>query len=115
MLQLAAAAFAEMAARRRRAIRAGRQRSVGRDPVAGHPAGDMASIRGHAVAARGAAFDQISIRHIFIRSSARSEEHTSELQSLMRISYAAFCLKKKTQSNTIITVMYITMRPHVPT
>src|SRR3546814_3616731 len=33
---------------------------------------------------------------------ARSEEHTSELQSLMRISYAVFCLKKKTnikQSN----------------
>src|SRR3546814_3192571 len=29
----------------------------------------------------------------------RSEEHTSELQSLMRISYAVFCLKKKTQSN----------------
>src|SRR3546814_6282193 len=28
---------------------------------------------------------------------ARSEEHTSELQSLMRISYAVFCLKKKTQ------------------
>src|SRR3546814_10331528 len=27
---------------------------------------------------------------------ARSEEHTSELQSLLRISYAAFCLKKKT-------------------
>src|SRR3546814_6042168 len=30
----------------------------------------------------------------------RSEEHTSELQSLMRISYAVFCLKKKTQENT---------------
>src|SRR3546814_1155061 len=29
--------------------------------------------------------------------SNRSEEHTSELQSLMRISYAVFCLKKKTQ------------------
>src|SRR3546814_9774231 len=29
----------------------------------------------------------------------RSEEHTSELQSLMRISYAIFCLKKKTQNN----------------
>src|SRR3546814_9273759 len=29
---------------------------------------------------------------------ARSEEHTSELQSLMRISYAVFCLKKKTHS-----------------
>src|SRR3546814_1550603 len=30
----------------------------------------------------------------------RSEEHTSELQSLMRTSYAVFCLKKKTQNNT---------------
>src|SRR3546814_5732596 len=30
-------------------------------------------------------------------SSLRSEEHTSELQSLMRISYAVFCLKKKKQ------------------
>src|SRR3546814_5969659 len=30
---------------------------------------------------------------------ARSEEHTSELQSLMRSSYAVFCLKKKTNSN----------------
>src|SRR3546814_6250846 len=31
---------------------------------------------------------------------ARSEEHTSELQSLMRISYAVFCLKKKNQHKT---------------
>src|SRR3546814_9370146 len=30
----------------------------------------------------------------------RSEEHTSELQSLMRISYAVFCLKKKTEKET---------------
>src|SRR3546814_3921279 len=30
----------------------------------------------------------------------RSEEHTSELQSLMRISYAVFCLKKKTNTTT---------------
>src|SRR3546814_3748627 len=30
---------------------------------------------------------------------ARSEEHTSELQSLMRISYAVFCLQKKTNTN----------------
>src|SRR3546814_4081027 len=30
-------------------------------------------------------------------AAARSEEHTSELQSLMRISYAVFCLKKKKQ------------------
>src|SRR3546814_5535637 len=33
------------------------------------------------------------------RSAGRSEEHTSELQSLMRISYAVFCLKKKTTYN----------------
>src|SRR3546814_6914151 len=32
----------------------------------------------------------------------RSEEHTSELQSLMRISYAVFCLKKKNKSHTHI-------------
>src|SRR3546814_1763398 len=31
------------------------------------------------------------------RANSRSEEHTSELQSLMRNSYAVFCLKKKTQ------------------
>src|SRR3546814_4689212 len=31
--------------------------------------------------------------------AGRSEEHTSELQSLMRISYAVFCLKKKNQKN----------------
>src|SRR3546814_5580858 len=32
--------------------------------------------------------------------AARSEEHTSELQSLMRISYAVFCLKKQKSTNT---------------
>src|SRR3546814_6887222 len=36
-----------------------------------------------------------------LRCGARSEEHTSELQSLMRISYAVFCLKKKTTQNHI--------------
>src|SRR3546814_5667756 len=36
---------------------------------------------------------------IFSRSKDRSEEHTSELQSLMRISYAVFCLKQKTRHN----------------
>src|SRR3546814_8327741 len=34
------------------------------------------------------------------RRRQRSEEHTSELQSLMRISYAVFCLKKKNQNET---------------
>src|SRR3546814_2427033 len=33
--------------------------------------------------------------------AARSEEHTSELQSLMRISYAVFCLKKKKHTKTL--------------
>src|SRR3546814_3342410 len=37
----------------------------------------------------------------------RSEEHTSELQSLMRISYAVFCLKKKKKNNSfIILIIY---------
>src|SRR3546814_5968852 len=38
-----------------------------------------------------------------VSCAARSEEHTSELQSLMRISYAVFCLKKKTKKypNTV--------------
>src|SRR3546814_3584938 len=54
------------------------------------------------------------VRQIFLRSGGlraglcifaaldalRSEEHTSELQSLMRISYAVFCLKKKKHNNT---------------
>src|SRR3546814_2264837 len=39
---------------------------------------------------------------VFIEHKARSEEHTSELQSLMRISYAVFCLKK-TKTHTIHT------------
>src|SRR3546814_4496376 len=39
---------------------------------------------------------------------ARSEEHTSELQSLMRISYAVFCLKKKKKNKTQTQTNYIT-------
>src|SRR3546814_2917015 len=41
---------------------------------------------------RSAAF---CVGHLVRRRQNRSEEHTSELQSLMRISYAVFCLKKK--------------------
>src|SRR3546814_5392751 len=40
----------------------------------------------------------------FRRSASRSEEHTSELQSLMRSSYAVFCLKKK--NNTLQSIHY---------
>src|SRR3546814_3804380 len=36
----------------------------------------------------------------------RSEEHTSELQSLMRISYAVFCLKKKKKNKLHTTITY---------
>src|SRR3546814_8320654 len=62
-----------------------------------------------AVPARGRAFE-----HSFLvrasgqcgdagmRPAPRSEEHTSELQSLMRISYAVFCLKQKKTDNTHI-------------
>src|SRR3546814_3178197 len=41
-------------------------------------------------------------------AKVRSEEHTSELQSLMRISYAVFCLKKKNR-------IYASQQPHVTT
>src|SRR3546814_2406886 len=43
---------------------------------------------------------QYPSHHQQLLCRARSEEHTSELQSLMRISYAVFCLKKKNKSPT---------------
>src|SRR3546814_4605648 len=42
------------------------------------------------------AYDGLAVRSASKVTADRSEEHTSELQSLMRISYAVFCLKKKT-------------------
>src|SRR3546814_7845304 len=44
--------------------------------------------------------DDARRRHDALPLAFRSEEHTSELQSLMRISYAVFCLKKKKQTIT---------------
>src|SRR3546814_3546506 len=44
---------------------------------------------------RAGAVDDLGVAGGFHARPARSEEHTSELQSLMRISYAVFCLKKK--------------------
>src|SRR3546814_10631120 len=44
----------------------------------------------------------LGLGHI-AEQSTRSEEHTSELQSLMRISYAVFCLKKKKRTNNTKT------------
>src|SRR3546814_10238566 len=53
----------------------------------------------HALVADGAAGQRHEVRVQFVAGALaqteRSEEHTSELQSLMRISYAVFCLKKK--------------------
>src|SRR3546814_1357392 len=60
-----------------------------------HRAGDIG--RNRAVAL----LDESSDHHRYGRmQDGRSEEHTSELQSLMRISYAVFCLKKKKNTTT---------------
>src|SRR3546814_136349 len=48
-------------------------------------------------------FNTYGEQYRFLHLSQRSEEHTSELQSLMRISYAVFCLKKKTINKKLIT------------
>src|SRR3546814_1987328 len=60
---------------------------------------------GQAVEHRGAALrvvrrGDLAARLVVAEEARRSEEHTSELQSLMRISYAVFCLKKKTTHYT---------------
>src|SRR3546814_5870961 len=44
---------------------------------------------------------------------SRSEEHTSELQSLMRISYAVFCLKKTILISTSLSLYYFTFISHI--
>src|SRR3546814_10211783 len=61
------------------------------------PAGDIASAEQRRLLARDLA-DELELpigNAVDFWTEARSEEHTSELQSLMRISYAVFCLKKK--------------------
>src|SRR3546814_4041753 len=47
----------------------------------------------------------LRVRHHGVHAGARSEEHTSELQSLMRISYAVFCLTKKTNNTNSTNVL----------
>src|SRR3546814_3244831 len=78
-----------------------------RRPVAGHPAA-AAVLPGHLLARqRGRGIRQppvLLVRGHRRRERGRSEEHTSELQSLMRISYAVFCLKKKI---THIHIQYV--------
>src|SRR3546814_10179565 len=77
---------------------------------AGRSQGQAAEAEAETVAARNAAqlllFRDTNARIRGVRLSVierveeRSEEHTSELQSLMRISYAVFCLKKKKKKQT---------------
>src|SRR3546814_9900795 len=64
----------------------------------------LASIRAPSIPRIGASGSVASTESV---SRVRSEEHTSELQSLMRISYAVFCLKKKNkQQRPIYNNMY---------
>src|SRR3546814_2218615 len=65
---------------------------------------DYANRRGHAPAGR---LNCCARSHAAKR--CRSEEHTSELQYLMRISYAVFCLKKKNNNNTYITSLHVNL------
>src|SRR3546814_15037735 len=69
--------------------------------------------------ARGAVLRLGRTMYPFLRAELflRSEEHTSELQSLMRISYAVFCLKKKTAYtySTIIEWSLINNKSHTNT
>src|SRR3546814_7434178 len=72
-----------------------RARAVGRQPL-----GVLRGVLGIGI---GIEIRQVRVRIVFVdaldiadaHGHERSEEHTSELQSLMRISYAVFCLKKK--------------------
>src|SRR3546814_4526210 len=63
---------------------------------------DVVSLLGHDLAALVQLTHQLpGQRPQGIGIKLRSEEHTSELQSLMRISYAVFCLKKKNKHNSV--------------
>src|SRR3546814_1610369 len=67
-----------------------------------HPADEPGRPRGARAAGRGLC---APLRHALQpeHREVRSEEHTSELQSLMRISYAVFCLKKKNIRTTMLS------------
>src|SRR3546814_1978944 len=56
-------------------------------------------VNGWKISETGAGFAYFELAWVGLPVALRSEEHTSALQSLMRISYAVFCLKKKTNTN----------------
>src|SRR3546814_3426446 len=61
----------------------------------------MSGMIDHPLASRWHRFGRLLFAHGEQFYNFRSEEHTSELQSLMRISYAVFCLKKKIPRNPL--------------
>src|SRR3546814_8469029 len=75
----------------------------GPDRPAGGQGGGAPGLPGGAGAGRGARLRGLLPGRVV---GARSEEHTSELQSLMRISYAVFCLKKKNTKEQIIQIIH---------
>src|SRR3546814_1396687 len=92
---------------------------VGRDPFQIglgdhdlHPRLDGKSLHG---GDRVAGRDRIALAFLCDsrRRPARSEEHTSELQSLMRISYAVFCLKKKKRNTSRPSQITVTQSHHL--
>src|SRR3546814_6037122 len=80
----------------------------GRQAAASHQ-GHRAEAGGRQVQGRGQALQDghglPGLDHAHLEG-LRSEEHTSELQSLMRISYAVFCLQKKTSEKTSKTITH---------
>src|SRR3546814_3199597 len=67
----------------------------GREVADAFDGGDVAAVLALVVEHDAGSFAQDALRILGRQLILRSEEHTSELQSLMRISYAVFCLKKK--------------------
>src|SRR3546814_4284836 len=70
----------------------------------GEVEGDLQPVLGGRVRQAGEVVEVAELRMdrvvaAFLRADGRSEEHTSELQSLMRTSYAVFCLKKKNKTH----------------
>src|SRR3546814_5088270 len=70
------------------------------DDMVAHAVSDQQPMQPEAVAPRFEAGDDLYF------ASERSEEHTSELQSLMRISYAVFCLKNKQNTCQNLTLVH---------
>src|SRR3546814_4794932 len=78
------------------------QPHVLRQQRAARAGGEAVLVVGHRSAELGSEMGGLGLVGRLAHGAGRSEEHTSELQSLMRISYAVFCLKKKKAENIMI-------------